>query len=173
MLLDAIRTVADWLGDATHGVNAKLAALDFDGSDTAPSGTITIIDETRSNDAAINRDATTPYIRVAAADLRSAVADSPLTELQGDVPLELTIVRSATAPKDVVRDLYYTTRAVLLSLSALFDDRLAAALTARTRNGVQLQSYTELAAAQLRPALTDTEGTAAVLLTVRCRDTAA
>lgn len=173
MILEALRVVTDWLNDGTYGAAAKLAALDYDGSDTAPSGTLTILDETRADDAALNRESAPPTIRVAATDVRELVQDGALQELDGDVSIELTIIRAATSPSAVVRDLYYTTRAVSQSLADLFDDRIADALTARTRGGVQVQGYTSLAAAQVRPELTDTTGTAGLVLTVRCRDTSA
>lgn len=170
MILEAVRIVADWLQDGTAGVSAKLTALDYDGADTAPTGTLTIEDETRSDDAALNRETARPYIRVAVADVRELALDGAMQAQDGDVSIEITIVREADSPAAVVRDLYYTTRAVLQSLAALFDDRTAGAMTARDRGGVQMQGYTTLAAAQVRPELTDTTGTASVYLTARCRD---
>jgi len=170
VILEAVRIVADWLEDGTYGVAAKLAALDFDGSDTAPAGTIAVEDETRSDEAAMNRDTARPFIRVAAADVRELGQDGALQVHDGDVAVEITIVREADSPAAVVRDLYAPTRAVTQSLAALFDDRSAAAMTARVRGGVPWHGYTTLAAAQVRPELTDTTGTASVYLTARCRD---
>lgn len=173
MILDVVRAVADWLADGTHGVAAKLAALDYDGSDTAPSGTLSIIDETRSDDAAIDRPPTAPFLKVVAGEVRSLDGQAAAYTHDADVPLEITIQRSGTSPSALVRDLYYTVRATLQSVEALFDPAIPAAVTACTRNGVQLQVIVTLSAARVSPALEDQTGSAAVYLTVRCRDTLA
>ena len=172
MILDTVRAVADWLADGTYGVAAKLAALDYDGSDTAPSGTLSIIDETRDDDAALPRvEATLPSIRVQCGEVRSLDGEAATYQHRADLPLDIVIACEATSPSATVRNLYYYTRATLQSVEALFSENIAAAVTARSRNGVQLQFYTSLSAARVRPELDDTTGTAAVLLTVRVQDT--
>lgn len=173
MILDVVRAVADWCEDATYGVDATLAALDFDGSDTAPSGALTVIDETRDDDAAIDRPPTAPFLKVVAGELRSLDGQAATYTHDADVPLEITIQRTSTSPAALVRDLYYTQRALFQVLESLFDPSIAAAATACTRNGVQLQVITQLAAARVAPQLDDTTGTVAVYLTVRARDTLA
>ncbi|RTL04203.1 MAG: hypothetical protein EKK62_16815 [Acidimicrobiia bacterium] len=172
MILDVVRAVADWLEDGTHGVAAKLAALDLDGSDTAPTGTLSVLDETRDDDAALPRlGLTFPSIRVQAGEVRSLDGEAATYQHVADIPLEILIAREATSPAACVRDLYYTLRATVQSVEALFNETIPAAVTARSRNGVFLQVYTSLSAARVRPEVDDTTGTAAVLLTVRAQDT--
>jgi len=161
MILEAVRAMSDALGNGSTGVAARLSSLTYDGSDTAPAGP-TIIDETQSDDAALNRgDA--PYIRVIANDVRSLIGQAAQYIHEAEVPLELTIVRAATSPAAVVRDLYYTLRATLQCIDAAF----AAAVT---RNNVQVYVITDLSAAQVRPSLEDNTGTVTLLVTLRCRD---
>lgn len=169
MILDTVRMVADWLNDATYGVNAVLAAVDLDGTDSAPAGTYTIQDETRDDDAAINRDGTPPLIRVTSGDLRSLDGQSATYTHDADISTEITIVRDATSPAAVVRDCYYTARAVAKSVESLFGTSATAA-TARVRNGVQAYAITNLSTAAIRVDEGDRPATLTVFLTVRVRD---
>lgn len=172
MILEAVRAVADWLEDGTHGVAAKLAALDYDGSDTAPTGTLSIIDETRDADAALPRlEEALPSIRVQAGDLRSLVGESSSYRHNADVPIDILIAYERTNPSQAVRDCYYVTRAVVQSVEAMFNETIPAAVSARTRNGVFLQVIVAMAAARIRPEPSDTTVTAAVSVTVRVFDT--
>jgi len=173
MMLDVVRAVADWLEHGTYGVQAKLAALDFDGTDTAPTGTLTVYDETRDDDIAIDRPPDPPFLKVVAGEVRSLDGEAAMYTHTADIPIEITIERSATSPSALVRDLYYTTRAVLHSLEALFAPSIPDAVSACTRNGVQLQTYANLSVARVAPTLDDNRGSAAVYLIVRCRDTLA
>lgn len=173
MILEVVRAVADWLDDPTHGVAARLAALALDAGDTAPTGTLTVYDETRDDDAAIDRPPAAPFLKVVAGELRSLDGQAATYTHEGDVPLELTVQRALTSPAALVRDLYYTQRAMLQCVEALFDPTIPAAVAACSRNGVQLQVITTLSAARVAPSLDDATGSAAVYLTVRCRDTLA
>jgi len=173
MILETVRAIADWLGHGTYGVSARLAALTYDGSDAAPGGTLTVVDETRHNDAAVDRPAAGPVLKVVAGEVRSLAGESAQYTHTAQVPIEITIQRSATAPRDLVRDLYYTQRAVLACVERLFDPSIAAAAAACMRNGVQLQVITALSAARVAPTIDDNIGSAAVYLTVQVRDTLA
>lgn len=170
MRLETVRAVADWLGDGTYGLAAKLAALSFDGSDTAPSGTWNIVDETRSDDAATDRPPTAPFVRVVAGDARSLNGEAAQYTHTAEIPLEITIQRSATSPSALVRDLYYCERALIQSVEALFGNS-AAAETARFRGDVQLQVITQMSLARSAPAIEDHLGSTALYVTVQARDT--
>lgn len=173
MILEVVRAVADWLEHGTYGVQAKLAALTVDVGDSTPSGTLAVIDETRDDDAAIDRPPVAPFLKVVAGEVRGFDGQSATYTHDAEIPLELTIQRKGTSPAALVRDLYYTTRATLQCVEALFDPSIPAAVTACSRNGVQLQFITALSAARVAPALDDATGSAAVYLAVRCRDTLA
>jgi len=170
MILETVRAVADWLDHATYGVDAQLAALTFDGSDTAPTGAHTVIDETRESDAAIDRPAAAPFLKVVAGEVRSLAGEAATYTHTAQIPLEITIERSDVSPAALVRDLYNTQRAVLRSVEQLFNPAIAAATTACARNGVQLQVIITLAAARVAPTIEDNTGSAAVYLTVQSRD---
>jgi hypothetical protein len=173
MILETVRAVADWLEDATYGVAARLASLTYDGTDAAPSGTWTVTDETRDNDAAIDRPTAGHVLKVVAGEVRSLAGEAATYLHTAQVPLEITVQRTATSPAALVRDLYYTQRAVLACVESLFDPSIAAAVTACSRNGVQLQVITALSVARVAPALDDNLGTGAVYVTVQVRDTLA
>jgi hypothetical protein len=162
MILEAVRVVADVLGDPTTGVAARLALLTYDGADTAPTAPA-VIDETRHDDAAITRDTSTPLLVVTAGEVRSLIGQAAQYIHEADVPIDISLVRTATSPAAVVRDLYYTLRAVLVCL----DNGLAASVL---RNNVQVYVISDISAAQARASLEHNTATAAVRCTVRCRD---
>ena len=170
MILETVCAVADWLGHATYGVDAQLAALTYDGSDTAPSGTHTVIDETRTSDAAIDRPPTPPFLKVVAGEVRSLAGEAATYTHTGLIPLGITIERRQESPAALVRDLYYVQRAVLRCIERLFDPSITAAATACLRNNVQLQVIVTLSAARVAPTIEDNTGSAAVYVTVQSRD---
>lgn len=170
MILETVRAVADWLEDGTYGVTARLASLTYDGGDAAPSGTLVVIDETRDNDASVDRPPAGHFLKVVAGEVRTLAGEAATYSHGAQVPLEITIQRQATAPKDLVRDLYNTQRAVLACVESLFNPAIAAAAAACTRNGVQLQVITALSAARVAPTIEDYVGSAAVYVTVQVRD---
>lgn len=172
-MLDVLRMVTDWLGDGTHGVAAKLAALDFDGSDTAPTGTLVIGDETRNAKAALSQYP---------GDFSIAVQLQPVETLDGqsatythdyDVPLLLRLSRKDSNAANATRDLLYCLRATVQSIEALFNDTIAAAVSARTRNGVHAGVIVSMGQALTREQREDNLVTAALQVTIRARDTLA
>lgn len=173
-MLDVLRMVTDWLGDGTHGIAAKLAALDYDGSDTAVSGTLTIGDETRNAKAAVGSYPSETF--------GCLVQLQPVERFEGeaaththdyDVPLLVRFCRTNVDAAAATRDLLYTLRATLQSLDALFTESIAAAVTARTRNGVQAYALLSVGGALTREERADDKVTAAISLTIRARDTLA
>ena len=173
-MLDVLRMVTDWLGNASHGVDAKLTALDFDGSDTKPTGSLTIGDETRNASVAVGKYPSTTF--------GLAVQVQPMDTLDGqsatythdyDVPLLLRLNRQSSDAAAATRDLLYTLRATVQSLEALFNDTIAAAVSARTRNGVQAQHIVSMGQALTREQREDNVVTAAIAITIRARDTLA
>jgi hypothetical protein len=143
MIVAAIRQTADWLADGTTGVNALLAAVPKDVTDTAPP-TVTIYDETR--DAWVARGAVPraktgngPLLLLRGPD----EAELPIFGTQGDagaVPVEVRVLylRRALAATvdsdDAVRDVYQTFRAIARSLALQYDTQEAAP----ARNSVDL-----------------------------------
>lgn len=140
MIVAAVRQTADWLGDATHGVNALLASVPGDVGDTAPPN-VTIYDATRQDWVArgvIPRGDTgnVPLLLVRGPD----EAEIPLWAGTdgggwGDVEVRIAYVRRpgvTRASDDVLTQAYQTLRAAARSLQAQFQTMQAGP----TRQGV-------------------------------------
>lgn len=169
-MLEVARMVSGWLGDATYGVAAKLAAASFDGSDTAPTGTLVIGDETQNAKASLGQYP---------GDWSIAVQLQPMDTLDGEaatytheynVPLLLRFSRKDSNAANATRDLLYTLRATVQSIEALFNASIAAATTARLRNNVQASVIVSMGQALTREQREDNLVTAALSVTIRARD---
>lgn len=140
MITDVIRQTADWLADATTGVNAVRSAVPRDGSDPAPAA-VTVFDQTRDAWVALGKI------------LREKTGAGPmlLVQLHGDVeaPLRTDQLRGwpqveiavryvarNTTRDDLVRDAWQTLRCVQRVLADRFN---AAPGTSWTRNGTQFE----------------------------------
>jgi hypothetical protein len=173
-MLDVLRMVTDWLGNATYGVDAKLTALDYDGSDVKPTGTLTIGDETRSAQVgAGNYPSETFGLMVQVQPMDTLDGQSATYTHDYDVPLLLRLCRQDSNPANATRDLLYTLRATVQCIETLFDPNISAAVTARTRNGVQAYSIVSMGQALIREQREDNKVTAAIAVTIRARDTLA
>jgi hypothetical protein len=170
-MLTVLRMVTDWLGDATHGVNAKLTALDFDGADVKPTGTLVIGDETRNERAGAGQ--------YPADDFAIMVQLQPVETLDGqsatythdyDVPLLVRVVRKDSDASAATRDLLYTLRATVQSIEALFNETIPAAVAARQRNSVFASVIMTMGQALTREQREDNQVTAAIAVTIRARD---
>jgi hypothetical protein len=143
VILEAVRLVAAWLGDATHGVGAQLAGMDFDGSDPTPP-TPTIVDETTNDAAAQGRPAESadgPVLSVVAFPLDDG---SNATVKPGrDVTVRVAVLYAHrnSNPARGRQDALYTLRAVQLSLRAL---SLESSDAQRIRGPVALVDLSEL-----------------------------
>ena len=170
-MLDVLRMVTDWFGDATHGIAAKLAALDFDGSDVAPTGTLVIGDETRNAKAAVgNYPADAFGCLVQLQPVESFTGQSATYTHDYRVPVLVRFCRTDVDAAAATRDLLYTLRAAIYSIDALFDAGIAAAVTARTRNQVQAYVLEDISGALTREQREDNKVTAALTFTITARD---
>jgi hypothetical protein len=131
---ELVRIVADWLEDATYGVNAQLDLVPRDNGDAQPAD-VTIVDETRDNRPARGRvpEGDGPVVTVA---------------MQGLTHMTETVMEDGYLAADIVvqyaaknvdawkakRDGNYTLRAVAWSLRRL--RRTDANAAARVRNSV-------------------------------------
>ena len=133
----AVRQVADWLGDATYGVNAVRASIPKDVADSAPAA-VTIYDETR--DAWVARGqvprtktGTGPLLLVRAGD-DTPMPIFPTQGNSGFAPVEVLVCYVRRAPAagsteaesdDAVRDIYQTMRACARALAVQYDTQEA------------------------------------------------
>jgi hypothetical protein len=173
-MLDVLRATTDWLGNATYGVDAKLTALVFDGSDVKPPGTGVIGDETRNAKAGAGEYPSDAFgLLVQVQPMETLDGQSATYTHDYDVPLLLRLCRTSSDAAAATRDLLYTLRATVQSVEALFNESIAVAVTARTRNGVHLSHIVSLGQALTREQREDNKVTAAITVTIRARDTLA
>lgn len=158
MNLEPLRIVTDWLGNATYGVNAKLATLPRDAGDSAPPSVQLIADETRSGPVARDRIPipATPGPVLTLACIEESIWNTVLEDKYRDceaLPIE---IRYADLDKVVTQtgtqNAYYTMRAVLRSLKDLMNDPGNAA---RQRNLVTLVNTSDLV--RIRPTMKEIE----------------
>lgn len=120
MQLEAQRLVAEWLADATTGVNAKLDLLTYDGSDTQPADIATITAAADSEDAAFGRfdGMTLPAIIVAPKDTEHRDFDwtQPNTGVWGSVTLLVRYAERNVSGRAALRNGAYVTRAIIAAL---------------------------------------------------------
>jgi hypothetical protein len=146
VILEANRIVADWLDDATDGVNALLATTPLDAGDTVPVDIATIADETRDNDVAREElPATLPGIAVSVDAVPLMEGQVMVVSRDAKVKLRVRIGVENADSAEGKRDLSYYLRTTLRSLNRLFDAEANDA--ARTRNGMYLETCEEMTAA--------------------------
>lgn len=170
MILEAVRLLAAWLGNGTYGIAAKLAALPKDGSDSTPSGTLSITEETTGAAASVDQYPAAWSCVVAAQPVESLDGQAATYTHDADVPLLLRLCRTDSNAAAAARDLYYTLRATVQSIEALFNDANTGAVAARTRNSVQAYAIVALGQARTRDEPQDNVVTGALAVTLRCRD---
>lgn len=144
-MVAAIRCVADWLADATEGVNAHLARVPRDGDDPAPPPIATIADTTRTGWAARGllprgEPAALPLVVVSLAPDPATLDPSIKTTSRGarvahgTVAIAVQLVVRHPESQRAACDVAYGLRALRGALLAL----ASAPGSARTRGGLQL-----------------------------------
>ena len=171
MLLEPVRIIADWLADASYGVNALRLLVDVDAGDAQP-GEVVIGDETRSGRVARGE---LPKPTSTASNL-IAVTSGPGVNFEGGV---LTTIRRGTVPivirigtpnvatEDGTRDGLYLARVVFESLKVLMESGHA---DDRTRNNLHIEEMLDLQMQGLFQPIEDATVTCAVSVTCRVRD---
>lgn len=142
-MVEVLRMVADWLsGDtvdhtgASQSVGTHLAAMSFDGSDTAPA-TPTAADATRDpNVARDDYPLTLPALAVTLEDWVIDAATMTTNEQRGTCAVLVRYLAETTASANAVRDGLYVMRAVRRSLERLH--RAGEETNGRRRNGVAI-----------------------------------
>lgn len=146
MRLEAVRIIADWLQDATYGVNAKLDVLAYDSGDAQPSDIATVADETRNASAAFRRfdGLTLPALIVTVPvdpEYRDGEQMQAPERIDGYVTVQIRYAERTLAGDDAIANGNYVVKAVLASLRELHkNDNVAS----RTRNSVRLVSCEDL-----------------------------
>lgn len=171
MLLEPVRIVADWLADATYGVNALRLLVEVDAGDAQP-GAVVIGDETRSGRVARGE---LPKPTASASNL-IAVTSGTGVRFEGGV---LTTIRDGTVPilikigapnvdtEDGTRDGLYLARVVFQSLKVLAQ---ADHSDDRTRNSIHIKDASDFSIQGLFQPIEDATMTAVVQVTYNVRD---
>lgn len=174
MMLETVRVVADWLSDATYGVNALRSTVPTDTGVTAAPA-LTVFDSTR--DGRVARGGVPQLPLTSFPCLLVTPADQPADQVSPAVrptPADLSVtvlVRYATIQLDTAlaeRDTSQTLRAIQRSLGQLFVT--SAGESARSRAQVQVISYSDLRVATLYESMDDATVTGGVSITLRVRD---
>lgn len=142
-MVEPARIVADWLDGTTtdalgadQSIGTHLAALTYDGSDTAPT-TPTVTDETRDSVAARGDEPVTkPGLQVSVVELLLEAGDFSAVVHQGRCQVLIRYVDDQTNSGNATRDAYYVLRALRRSLRRLHLAQENNA--ARHRNNVSL-----------------------------------
>lgn len=140
-MVEVCRLVADWLSGAEvdadgsdQSVATHLAAMTFDGTDTAPA-TPSVVDETRdSNVARGDVPATLPALAVTLEDWTVDAATMSTAEQRGTCRVLVRYLAETVNSGNATRDAFYVLRAVRRSLERLH--RAAEAVNGRRRNGI-------------------------------------
>jgi hypothetical protein len=168
MILEADRLIADWLADATYGVNALLASTPRDAGDAQPAN-VTIYDETRDSTAARGDVPTSlPAVIVTTDRVDQLDGQVATTTRDGQVTVRVRYVISQAATATAIQDSSYVLRTVLRSLRKFFD--LNAAAAGRTRNSIYLESCLSLAGAPMWTPMEDAVVTGGIIATIQLRD---
>lgn len=143
MIVSVLRLTTAWLQNATHGINAQLDALNYDGSDTQPADVVTFADEVTHEDAALGRvPEATPAV-VITVERATAINDQVVADVgDGTVMLNIRVAVDDVDAKDAKRDGGYYLRALMWSLRRWVSQDPAA--STRTRNDVQIVEIGEM-----------------------------
>lgn len=139
MLIETLRSVTDALATGSIGVNAQLASIQRDAGDPVPTSVVLITDQTRNFDLALGKTPTEqgyPMILVtinSPVDLKGEVVG---TIRDAEIEVLIRYETQGTETDDLVRDTYYTLRAIERCLNQFHSNANA---SMRTRNGVHLQ----------------------------------
>lgn len=175
MILETVRIIADWLTDATHGVNAvRLAVPKATGVLDFPA--VTVLDSTRNS--AVARGGVPNLAANQFPALLVTPADQPGTMQRAGIKpggyMTLTVlIRYATRELDTAkaeRDASQTIKCVVRQLPLLF--RVAGSEANRERADVQVHALEDLSIAALYESTDDTTVTGGVLVTCLVRNTA-
>jgi hypothetical protein len=173
MMRDVVVILADWLQDATYGINAVRTAVPADtGVEVLPA--VTVLDSTR--DGRVGRGGVPHLAPTEFPCLLVSPAEVPMDQQaigSGPWPPDASVtvlIRYATQDLDTARAeraASQTVKALWWQLARLIDTD--AGLTARVRARVQLIGITQLQAAALYDSTEDAIVTGGVLVTCRVR----
>lgn len=140
MNVEVLRSVADWLADATNGVNAEIDNVTLDAGDSAPTDIAAVLDETRSEILAtkqIPNEQATPFVFVWQHGEARFEQENQAKQDASNWEVAVAYFDRDTNAASAARDASYVLRATKRSLNRLHRN---ANLASRTRNSVIVQN---------------------------------
>ena len=176
MRVEVVDLTAEWLADATYGVNALLAAVPRKAGDAAPPNVAQIYAETRQPEVARGvfpqAAALYPLLVVSQPqDAPFAVAIRNAKWESEAYPVAIAYAIRKQASDVAIRDAGYTLRAVMRSLYQLENPFIAQAVAARTRNDITLQGISGFSRAAPQAPVEDVQVLDGILVHWRVVDT--
>lgn len=176
MKLEVVRLIKAGLADATNGINAEIAALTLDGSDTRPSNPTCYYDvdhkwvARRHIDDADSSNITFPALAVFQfAPL--LVVDPEVQTVVRDVDLQIAfaLLLNKQDSAEAVRHALYFNRALLRWFAWFMANDQSSSF--RTKNGVIIRSVTELTQDDVQEEFGAADCVSATIATFRVRET--
>jgi len=174
--LETVRLVKAGLADATYGINARIAALTLDGSDTRPSNPTRYYDvddnwvARRQIDDADSSNISFPALAVFQfAPLRVVDPEVHTVVRDADLQLAFAYLVKKQSSAVAVRDALYFNRALLRWFTWFQANDQSSAF--RTKNGVIIRRITELTQDDVHEEWGSADCIAATIATLRVRET--
>ena len=145
MILNLCRILADWCADPTNGVNARIAGVELDGADLAPPALAAVYDPTRSGSgwvAALQVPQEIAFPALLVLPYQDGLFEEGIAvELfRGrDLPFALIDISDGHDAGLALQQSLYRMRATQRAINALLDHTVAA-VAARTRNNVRIET---------------------------------
>jgi hypothetical protein len=137
VILEPLRLFSAWMQHATHGINAQLDALDYDGSDPQPADIGTFADEVSQEEVALGQIPLAVPAVVATVESATMINDQVAVEVgDGTVVLNVRIAVQDVDAREAKRDGSYYLRALAWSLRRWV--RQDPGASTRARNGIQI-----------------------------------
>jgi hypothetical protein len=168
MIIETIRYVAATLSDATIGINAKLAAIGLDGTDTRPADIASINNEF-DNAFVARRDVTaetTPLLMVfqpREAELEGWITTEKMDAR--DLPVAVVVVARDVDTEQVNLASAYYVRCIQQSINSV-----AEGAASRTRNNIQILNWGDMIPILPYVPVGDAVMTRGLFLSFRVRD---
>lgn len=144
MLLETIRCVTTALNTGSIGVNTQIAGLPVDNGDVVPPNIVYITDETVNLSLALNKapaDVGYPMLLVTILSPVDMAGEVVSTVRSSEIQVLIQYIASGIDTHNMVRDAYYTMRAVVRCLHDFHSNDHA---DMRNRNGISIQECLSL-----------------------------
>lgn len=176
MKLEVVRLIVAGLADATYGINAKIAALTLDGSDTRPSNPTVYNDvdhkwvARRIIDDADSSNITFPALAVFQfAPLRAADPEVETVVRDVEIQIAFALLLNKQDSAAAIRDTLYFNRALLRWFHWFMGNDQSSSF--RTKNGAIIRSVTELTQDEVEEPFGSADCVSATIATFRVRET--